>query len=152
MNIIIYRYRSICEPDFIDAFKALGLDVIEDKQGMESDLSLDDRIIHLGNLIADNRPLFVFSINFYPFISMLCEKLHVFYVAVTVDCPVFEIFNTSIRSKFNRLFLFDKKHQVFCKTADKWFLHVRPPPRLKTGLITRADTVSSGPRPWTDIS
>ncbi len=108
MNIIIYRYRSICEPDFIDAFKALGLDVIEDKQGMESELSLDDRIIHLGNLIADNRPLFVFSINFYPFISMLCEKLHVFYVAVSVDCPVFEIFNTSIRSKFNRLFLFDK--------------------------------------------
>ena len=108
MNIIFYRYKSICEPDFIDAFRSLGIDVIEDNQGMAYDVSLDDKIMYLGNLIANKRPLFVFSINYYPFIAMLCEKLHVFYVAVTVDCPVFEIFNTSVRSKFNRLFLFDK--------------------------------------------
>lgn len=109
MNIIFYRYKSICEPDFIDAFRSLGIDVIEDNQGMAYDVSLDDKIMYLGNLIANKRPLFVFSINYYPFIAMLCEKLHVFYVAVTVDCPVFEIFNTSVRSKFNRLFLFDKE-------------------------------------------
>ncbi len=109
MNIIFYRYKSICEPDFIDAFKVLGIDVIEDIQGMSPSVTLDEKIIHLGNLIAANHPLFVFSINYYPFIAMLCEKLHVFYVAVTVDCPVFEIFNTSVRSKFNRLFLFDKE-------------------------------------------
>lgn len=109
MNIIFYRYKSICEPDFIDAFKALGISVIEDNQGMESNLSLDERMNFLGDLIADHKPLFVFSINYYPFISILCDRLHVFYVAITVDCPVFEIFNTSIKSKFNRLFLFDKK-------------------------------------------
>lgn len=109
MNIIFYRYKSICEPDFIDAFKALGISVIEDNQGMESNLSLDERMSFLGDLIADHKPLFVFSINYYPFISILCDRLHVFYVAITVDCPVFEIFNTSIKSKFNRLFLFDKK-------------------------------------------
>lgn len=109
MNIIFYRYKSICEPDFIDAFKALGISVIEDNQGMESSLSLDEKMSFLGDLIADHKPLFVFSINYYPFISILCDRLHVFYVAITVDCPVFEIFNTSIKSKFNRLFLFDKK-------------------------------------------
>lgn len=109
MNIIFYRYKSICEPDFISAFHALGIDVIEDIQGMETDILLEDKIRHLGTLISENRPLFVFSINYYPFISILCEKLHVFYVAVTVDCPVFEIFNTSIKSSYNRLFLFDKK-------------------------------------------
>ena len=109
MNIVFYRYKSICEPDFIDAFKALGINVVEDNQGMDESLSLDERMAFLGDLIADNKPLFVFSINYHPFISMLCDRLHVFYVAITVDCPVFEIFNTSIKSKFNRLFLFDKK-------------------------------------------
>ena len=109
MNIIFYRYKSICEPDFIDAFRALGINVIEDTQGMASDVTLDQKITFLGNLIADNSPLFVFSINYYPFISILCERLHVFYVAITVDCPVFEIFNTSIKNSFNRLFLFDKR-------------------------------------------
>ena len=60
-------------------------------------------------MIYDNKPLFVFSINYLPFIAILCEKLHVIYIAETVDCPVFEIYNTSIKSKFNRLFLFDKE-------------------------------------------
>ena len=108
MNIIFYRYKSICEPDFIDAFKYLGLDVIEDNDGYNYSLSLQQKTDHLGKLISDNHPLFVFTINFYPFIALLCEKLHVFYIAETVDCPVFEIFNTSIKSRFNKLFLFDK--------------------------------------------
>ena len=108
MNIIIYRYKSICEPDFISAFKGLGLDVIEDTDGMASELSLEQKINRLGNLISDNKPLFVFTINYYPFISILCDKLHVFYLSMTVDVPVFEIFNASIRSPFNRIFLFDK--------------------------------------------
>ncbi len=108
MNIIFYRYKSICEPDFIDSFRTLGLEVIEDKDGMNSALSVDQKISHLGELILENRPLFVFTVNYYPFIALLCEKLHVFYIAETVDCPVFEIFNTSVKSRFNRLFLFDK--------------------------------------------
>lgn len=108
MNIIFYRYKSICEPDFIDAFKAIGVDIIEDKDGMYTALNVDQKINRLGNMIYDNKPLFVFSINYLPFIAILCEKLHVIYIAVTVDCPVFEIFNTSIRSSFNRIFLFDK--------------------------------------------
>ena len=108
MNIIFYRYKSICEPDFIDAFNAIGVGVIEDCDGIERDLSVDQKITHLGNLIFDTRPLFVFSINYIPFIAILCEKLHILYIAETVDCPVFEIFNTSIKSSFNRLFLFDK--------------------------------------------
>jgi spore maturation protein CgeB len=107
MNIIFYRYKSICEPDYIDAFKALGVDVLEDSDGMDQSLALEEKINHLGNMIYDNKPLFVFSINYMPFIAILCEKLHVFYVAMTVDCPVFEIYNISIRSKFNRVFLFD---------------------------------------------
>ncbi len=108
MNIIFYRYKSICEPDFIEAFSALGVEVIEDCDGIKRDISVDQKITHLGNLIFDTRPLFVFSINYIPFIAILCEKLHVLYIAETVDCPVFEIFNTSIKSSFNRLFLFDK--------------------------------------------
>ncbi len=108
MNIIFYRYKSICEPDFIDAFKAIGIDVVEDADGMEHLLSVEKKINHLGNLIVDKKPLFVFSINYVPFVAILCERLHVIYIAETVDCPVFDIYNTSIRSKFNRLFLFDK--------------------------------------------
>lgn len=30
MNVLIYRYGSICEPDIIEAFKKMQLNVIEE--------------------------------------------------------------------------------------------------------------------------
>lgn len=119
MNIIFYRYDSICEPDYIDALKAVGLTIIEDKQGVaENSLSVNEKIVHLGNLIADYKPLFVFSINFFPFIAMVCEKIKIPYVCVSVDCPVLEIYNNAIRSPYNRVFLFDRKQYETIKDAN----------------------------------
>ena len=110
MNVIVYRYDSICEPDYIDAFKAVGLTIIEDNTGRVGDsMPLTDRITNLGNLIAEHRPLFIFSINFFPFIAMICERVKVPYVCVSVDCPVLEIYNNAIKSPYNRVFLFDQK-------------------------------------------
>lgn len=119
MNAIFYRYDSICEPDYIDAFKAVGLTIIEDNSGMSDDsLPLADKITRLGNLIADHMPLFVFSINFFPFIAMVCERVKVPYVCVSVDCPVLEIYNNAITSPYNRVFLFDKKQYESVASAN----------------------------------
>lgn len=109
MNIIFYRYNSVCEPDYINAFKKVGITVIEDNDGSNIKGDIEGKMLRLGNMIADNRPLFVFSINFFPFVSMLCNRLKVKYVAETVDCPVFELYDQSIKGEYNRIFLFDYK-------------------------------------------
>ncbi|MBO4456425.1 MAG: glycosyltransferase [Butyrivibrio sp.] len=110
MNVIVYRYNSICEPYYINALKAVGLTIIEDNQGqLDDSLPVNDKITYLGKLIADNMPLFIFSINFFPFVAMVCERVKIPYICVSVDCPVFEIYNNAIKSPYNRLFLFDQK-------------------------------------------
>ena len=45
MNVIVYRYDSICEPDYIDALKAVGLTIIEDNTGRSEhdSMTLDER-------------------------------------------------------------------------------------------------------------
>ena len=116
MNIIIHRYNSICEPDYIRAFKTIGLDVIEDTEEMvNKSISAQRRVDTMAELILTHRPLFVFSINYFPYISMVCEKLHVTYVAVSVDCPVDEIYDISIRNSCNRIFLFDRAQYLSVK-------------------------------------
>lgn len=108
MNIIVHRYNSICEPDFIDAFRTCGIEVIEDTAEMTNkNIPLEEKISKLGEMILTNHPMFVFSINFFPYISMVCEKLGVMYVCVSVDCPVVELFSNQIKNKCNRVFLFD---------------------------------------------
>ena len=109
MKIIAYRYNSICEPGYIAAFRALGIEVIECRHDDGGSDTVWDRMEELAGLIGEHGPLFVFSINYFPFISMVCDRLHTLYVAVSVDCPVFEIYDESIRSPYNRVFLFDRE-------------------------------------------
>ncbi len=108
MEIIFYRYGSICEPDVIDAFKACGISVIEESTEIyQKSIEPESRIRILGELLLDHSVSFVFSINFFPYISEICNKLNILYVCLSVDCPVLELFSVSIRNKCNRIFLFD---------------------------------------------
>lgn len=138
MNIIFYRYNSVCEPDYIDAFKKVGITVIENDDGYKSKADIESKMLRLGSMIADNRPLFVFSINFFPFVSMLCNRLKVQYVAETVDCPVFELFDKSIGGEYNRIFLFDFKQYdslVNYNKAGIFYLPLGAPTQRVTKLL-----------------
>lgn len=108
MNIVFHRYGSIVEPDLIAAFKKFNITVIEeDMEITDKSIDSDTRIKVLGEAILANKPEFVFSINYFPYISSVCEKLSVKYVALSVDCPVLEIYSETIHNSCNRIFLFD---------------------------------------------
>ena len=109
MKVVFHRYNNICEPDYIRAFHTIGLEVIEDREEMtRKSIPGDERVETMARLVLENRPLFVFTINFFPYISDICERLHVFYLCVSVDCPVVEIYDRAIRNSMNRVFLFDR--------------------------------------------
>lgn len=108
MKILFHRYGSICEPDIIDAFKILNITVIEeDIEINQKSIEGEKRISVLAEQILMQNPVFVFSINYFPYISEICQRLNTLYVCLSVDCPVLELFSVSIRNSCNRLFLFD---------------------------------------------
>ena len=113
MRILFYRYNSICEPDIIEAFRRLGVEVWEEQIEIEDKaLPPSGKIKHLANILMKDREKekigFVFSVNFFPYVSELCNKLNILYVCWSVDCPVPELFSASVRNQCNRLFLFDQ--------------------------------------------
>ncbi len=109
MKVLFYRYNSICEPDFIDAFAKAGLTVSEVTVEMErKDIPGEERVRILLEAIAAEKPLFVFSIDFFPFISLVCKRVGIIYAALSVDCPVAEIYSPEIKNPCNRVFLFDR--------------------------------------------
>jgi spore maturation protein CgeB len=137
MKILFYRYNSICEPDYIDAFSKLGVTVVEDRDGMNKGLSIDEKLQNLGNMISEHKPMFVFSINFFPFLSILCSRLNIVYVAESVDCPVFEIFHESVRNRTNRLFLFDRQQYLSVRDENPEGIFYLPlgSPTERTGAL-----------------
>ncbi len=108
MNILIYRYGSICEPDIIEGFKALGNQVSEITDEIyNKNLSPAEGVTLLKNELIKQSYDFVFSLNFFPFISEVCNIFKIRYICWTVDSPVMELYSNSIRNPWNRIFMFD---------------------------------------------
>ena len=141
MEIIFHRYGSICEPDIMEAFQSLGLTVIEeDAEIYQKSIEPEKRISMLAEAILTHQTSFVFSINYFPYISQVCERLHVLYLCLSVDCPVLELFSKTIRNGCNRIFLFDYEQyeQIRGENADNIFY-------LPLGAnVARWDQVISG--------
>ncbi|MBR1930092.1 MAG: glycosyltransferase [Lachnospiraceae bacterium] len=109
MNIIFYRYGSICEPDMIAHFRGLNVDVYELQEEMHNkQLRASERVSLVSRAVENTKPVFVCSINFFPAVADVCQIYGIPYVCWTVDSPVLELFSRSILHKTNRIFLFDR--------------------------------------------
>ena len=85
MNILIYRYGSICEPDVITGFEELGNHVHEiTAEIYNKDLLPSEGVTLLKNELLAHSYDFVFSINFFPFISEVCNIFQIRYLCWTV--------------------------------------------------------------------
>lgn len=110
MNILFYRYGSICEPDIIASFKHLGFNITEDtREVYNKQLLPSDCIKGLNELLKQDTYSFIFSINFFPSVSDVCNIWGIPYLCLIVDSPVLELFSTSLTNPCNKVFLFDRQ-------------------------------------------
>ena len=110
MNILFYRYGSICEPDIIASFKHLGFNITEDTREVYNKQILpSDCIKGLNELLKQDTYSFIFSINFFPSVSDVCNIWGIPYLCLIVDSPVLELFSTSLANPCNKVFLFDRQ-------------------------------------------
>lgn len=114
MEILFYRYNSICEPAVISAFRSFGITVHTEEREMHDKQTTPGECVEAVSGWILKKPLaFVFSINFFPAISYTCERLKVPYVCWTVDSPVPELFSNALKNTYNRIFLFDRAQYEF---------------------------------------
>ncbi|MEY8515831.1 glycosyltransferase [Lachnospiraceae bacterium 29-84] len=108
MDILFYRYNSICERDVIAVMARLGHKVSEITEEMTNkQLGLKEQMALVSDALKARRYEIVFSINFFPVVSEVCNIFHIPYVCWIVDSPVMELYYHSIRNSWNRIFLFD---------------------------------------------
>lgn len=126
MNFLIYRYNSICEPDVISAFQELGHTVSCIDLEMNHKQPSGQEVI---NVVSD--ALFngtfdaVFSINYYPELSAICNIFKIRYICLTVDSPVIELYSDTITNPWNRIFLFDKmQYETFYPKNPNCIFHI----------------------------
>ena len=108
MNILFYRYGSICEPEIITALWELGHSTTEITDEITNKGLLPQECIKIVSDFLLEHPVdAVFSINFFPTLSEVCNIFKIRYLSWIVDSPVMELYSTSIKNPYNRVFLFD---------------------------------------------
>lgn len=108
MNILFYRYNSICEPDMIEIMTRLGHTITEITDEMTNkELGPREQMGLVSTALKKQKYHMVFSINFFPVVSEVCNIFKLPYVCWIVDSPVMELYSHSIRNQWNRIFLFD---------------------------------------------
>ena len=107
-SMLICRYLSICEPDVIDGFRKNGYVVDEFNEKMKEPDYDTVYMKKLSEVILKGNYEFVFSINFFPIISKLCNVLKIPYVCWIVDSPVFQMYSDALKGQYNRVFIFDR--------------------------------------------
>lgn len=110
MNILLYRYGSICEPDIIDGFNELGYQVYQITEEIyNKDMTPKQILDCVSKFLLSHACDVVFTINFFPIISNVCQIFKIPYISWTVDSPVMELFSKSIQNDCNRIFIFDRE-------------------------------------------
>lgn len=109
MRVLFYRYGSICEPFILSAFSELGIEVQECSPEMTDKHLMPSKIIQIvKKALLEKHYDLVFSINFFPSVSDVCNIFHLPYAGWTVDAPVMELYSQSVANPCNYLFLFDE--------------------------------------------
>lgn len=106
MKILYGEWGSVCDPDMKSALKALGHEVLafpvfckdyNHEEGFEKELS---GLLKQGEM--------VFTFNYFPIISKVCERENVLYACWVYDSPHLTLYSRTVKNSCNRIFLFDR--------------------------------------------
>lgn len=126
MSILFYQYGSICEPDLIEGFEELGfpVDCITDEIHNKK-ITGKEQIALISQKLEHKSYRFVFTVNFFPAISEICNIYQIPYLSLIVDSPVMELYSHSICNPCNRIFLFDRaQYEEFVSYNPEGIFHL----------------------------
>lgn len=111
MKIAYVEWGGFGSEDMRNAFVAEGHELIlflfsavYEKRGRDSETEM-----RLQTLLRKEGPSAVFSLNFFPVISRVCQQEDIRYISWTYDCPCYLLYSAAILAPCNVAYVFDKE-------------------------------------------
>lgn len=108
MKILTYRWKAYNHRDIMNCLEGRGHHTDEIKgelASFEADAGFEKR---LEKTLDDGEYDLMFSVNYFPVISDICEKYGLTYVAWCCDSPISTMYHESVFNTVNRIFTFDR--------------------------------------------
>lgn len=112
MHILMYRWKAYNYRDIEQTFLLLGhtVDNIEQELGSYDVSPEFERVIE--EKIRGTHYDMVFTVNYFPLISNVCERTGVKYISWTCDNPLISMYHESVFHGCNYIFTFDKTNYL----------------------------------------
>ena len=106
-KILMYRWKAYNYKDIKHTFELLGYEVEEVYQDLLN-YDVDEEFAgKLKSMIKANSYEFLFTVNYFPLISNVCQECGLLYVCWSCDNPLISMYHKSVFNDVNRIFLFD---------------------------------------------
>lgn len=114
MKILLIKWECYNYQDIKAAFMEEGHDLVHfplEVFGNQGEELLHDQITEerLQTVLRKEVPDAVFSVDFFPVISRVCQKEAVRYISYSYDCPHPLLYSTTIENPCNTAYVFDKE-------------------------------------------
>lgn len=110
MRILIYKWNVFNQDDIKEAFEYFGYSVDMYEEVPVSNNNITGYKEHDSKHLCDvfREYDIIFSLNYFPHVSDICEQIGRKYVAWTVDSPLISLYHQSVFNNCNYIFIFDK--------------------------------------------
>ena len=148
MKILYAEWGAYGSEDMKEAFKAEGHELLSFRFPAEYGRHNRDAETETGlsMLLRRETPDFVFSLNYFPVISRVCQQEKVRYISWTYDCPCFMLYSATIVNSCNMVYVFDRQLYLEFHHAGIETVHYLPlaanTERLDQIMMDSADSTS----------
>lgn len=106
-KILVYHWGALGDKAYMESAHAAGMECIEFSGKME-DYHADGNFARkMLETIHGSGAEAVFSYDYFPLISMLCEMNHIPYISWIYDCPMNTLMSGTLGNENNYIFCFD---------------------------------------------
>ncbi len=127
MKILFIEWKSFGKEDVEAAFREEGHELVMFPILIEEDLDDAPELREkLKSVLRQEVPDVVFSINYFPAVSDVCQREKVRYIAWIYDAPYARLYSQTILNSCNQVYVFDKELCMEFRNAGVDTVHYLP--------------------------
>lgn len=126
MKLLFYMWGSNSEPMIRENFIKMGMEMIQCEKPCKhysKDMELAWELI---STVKQQKCDAIFSVNYYPILSLVCDTCKIPYYSWVYDNPHYTLFHESVYLDCNRIFLFDKNLLSYYRNKNIKTMHYMP--------------------------
>lgn len=108
MNILYYSWNENSAQDLKQTFERLGWKHTEINYPFLNYDKDEEFECKVENALEKTKAEVMFTFNYFPIISKICERKEIPYIVGVYDCPHLTLYSKTIKNECNHLFLFDR--------------------------------------------